>query len=80
MTGLERNLLTLRLAAYVNKAPGDTSNRYTWSVFQYFTFAQDPETLEKSQESGRDTETEKESRRWIGIAAHKPCKVGRNAT
>ena len=31
--GTGENLLTLCLAAYVNKAHGDTSNRYAWSVF-----------------------------------------------
>jgi len=48
---------------------GNTSNRYARRVFEYFAFAQDLETLGKSPESDRDTETEKESRRWMGIAA-----------
>ena len=53
--GTEENLLTLCLAAYVNKAHEDTPNRYAWSVFHILHSRKTRKSL-KNVESGRDSE------------------------
>jgi hypothetical protein len=53
--GTGENLLTLCLAAYVNKAHEDTPNRYAWSVFHILHSRKTRKSL-KNVESGRDSE------------------------